>query len=316
MTFQLKTTIYSLVMGRHTAEREWKRAALPRSGPPLRHYAKPHASPTDRVQHLRSRGLIIDRPNVAARKIEAIGYERLRIYFLSRRDQPNKTFRPGTTYNHIIQLYKCDARLRALAFEAVGRFELAFRNTLSEALSSRYGSHPFYDRNAFKDAGAHNKALAQVIKTFQQSKDDRARHYKDAYDIPALPPVWTLKEFLTFGGAAHLYAALAGPVRQDIARVFGVPRLPVFDNWITCFVDLRNVCAHHDRLFNRRFQKQLQHLPREGVPAANNNTLKALLECLDHALTAAGETSATVDEAHRIMNLQIHAAVDPAEAGY
>ena len=303
-------------MGRHTFARKWKRAALPISGLVLRPYIKPHASPEDRIRHLRSKGLIVTRPNVAARKIDSIGYERLRIYFLSRRDQPDKTFRSGTTYNEILQIYECDARLRELAFKAVGRFEIAFRNTLSEALSSRFGSHPYYIQTAFKTAMAHNVALGQVIQTFDKSKDGRAKHYRDVYNTPALPPIWTLKEFLTFGGAARLYATLAGPVREDIAKSFGVPRLPVFDNWVKCFVDLRNGCAHHDRLFNRRFQKQLQRLPRENVPAANNNTLKALFECLDYALAAVGENMETVSEANRIINLNKHSAVNPAESGF
>lgn len=282
----------------------------------MRPFTKPHASPDDRVQHLISKGLVVRRPRVAARKIEAIGYERLRIYFLSRRDQPGKTFRPNTSYKDILQLYECDARLRELAFKAVGRFELTFRNVVSEVLSGRFGSHPYYERDVFKNAEAHNRALSQVIKTFDTSKDERARHYRQTYDPPALPPIWMLKEFLTFGGAARFYADLSNPLREDVARTFGVPRLPVFDNWVQCFVDLRNVCAHHDRLFNRRFQKQLQRLPRENVPSAVNSTLKAYLECLDHALNAVGEKGGNVDEALRIINLQIHAAVDPAEAGF
>ncbi|RYI35372.1 MAG: Abi family protein [Acetobacteraceae bacterium] len=282
----------------------------------MRPFNKPHTSPADRVRHLTDKGLVVRRPNVAARKFEAIGYERLRIYFLSRRDQPNKMFRPGTTYNDILQLYECDARLRELTFKAVGRFELAFRNLIAEALINRYGSHPYFERAAFASAKDHNQAVSQLIKTFDGSKDERARHYRQTYDKPALPPIWTLKEFLTFGGAARLYAALDGPVRQDVAKACGVPRLPVFDNWVTCFVDLRNCCAHHDRLFNRRFQKQLQHLPKEGIPAALNSTLKAHLECLDHALSSIGEKAGNVDEARRLINLNIHAAVQPAEAGY
>lgn len=282
----------------------------------MRPYTKQHASPADRVQHLRSKGLIVQRPNVAAKKIEAIGYERLRIYFLSRRDQAGRTFRPGTTYNDILKIYECDARLRELSFKAVGRFELAFRNTVSEALSGRFGSHPYYERSAFKSAEAHNQALSQVIKAFDSSKDERAKHYRRNYDPPALPPIWTLKEFLTFGGAARLYATFSGPLREDVAKTSGVPRLPIFDNWVQCFVDLRNVCAHHDRLFNRRFQKQLQRLPRENVPSATNSTLKAYLECLDHALGAIGEKCGNVDEAQRIINLNIHSAVAPEEAGF
>lgn len=305
-----------MVMGRHTPARGGKGRPFFVWGSHLRPYTKAHASPEDRIRHLKSKGLIVPRPSVAARKIEAIGYERLRIYFLSRRDQPNKMFRPGTTYNNILQLYECDARLRELSFKVVGRFELAFRNAISETLSGRHGSHPYYDRTAFKSSEAHNLALSQVIKTFNDTKDERAKHYKNTYDPPALPPIWTLKEFLTFGGAARFYSSLSGALRSEVAKAFGVPKLPVFDNWVQCFVDFRNVCAHHDRLFNRRFQKQLQRLPRENIPQAMNSTLKAHLECLDHALGAIGEKTGSVDEARRLISLQIHSAVDLHEAGF
>jgi hypothetical protein len=42
-------------------------------------YAKPHASPKNRVAHLQAKGLLIPKLKVAARKIEMVGYERLRI---------------------------------------------------------------------------------------------------------------------------------------------------------------------------------------------------------------------------------------------
>lgn len=282
----------------------------------MKPYTKKHATPEDHVKRLICKGLSVPQPKVAARKIEAIGYERLRIYFLSRRDQPEKKFRPGTTFEDILQFYECDARLRGLAFEAVGRFELTFRNALSEALSERFGSHPYDDRAAFEDAKARKQVFSQVDRTFKASTDPRAKHYRETYDRPVLPPVWLLKELLTFGKAARLYAQLSGPLRKDVARKFGVSELRVFKNWVTCFVDLRNICAHHDRLFNRKFQKSISRLKRNNVPEACQKTLKAYLECLDHALKGIDETAGSVAEAARVMNLPTYAAIDPKEAGF
>ena len=93
-------------------------------------YSKPHATAMDRVIHLKNRGLIVANPNLAAKEIEQLGYERLRIYFLSRRDhsQPNKPFLSGITYQSILKIYECDVKLRESCFSEVGRFELAFRN--------------------------------------------------------------------------------------------------------------------------------------------------------------------------------------------
>ena len=60
----------------------------------------------------------------------------------------------------------CDVRLRAVIFESVGRFELAFRNILSETLSKNYGPHPYYDQTAFKNPKAQDEALRDVIGIF------------------------------------------------------------------------------------------------------------------------------------------------------
>lgn len=205
-------------------------------------------------------GLIVARPNVAARKIDLIGYERLRIYFLSRRQVgvANRPFQVGTTYQQILRLYACDAMLREVCFAAVGQFELLLRNAISEALSDRHGSHPYFTQAAFRDAAANLEALQSFTTAYAQTKDQRALHYRQRYASPILPPIWTMKEFLTFGRVVRIFKTLDGSLRTHIAAQFGVPSDQVFTNWLECLVDIRNICAHHDRLFNRSFPKQPQ----------------------------------------------------------
>ncbi|WP_371326934.1 Abi family protein [Stappia sp. ES.058] len=178
-------------------------------------FNKPHATAHQRVAHLRSRGLVITRPNVAARNIEEIGYERLRIYFLSRRDGnlPSKPFVAGTTYQHILRLYECDTKFRMICFASVCHLEIVFRNRLSEVLSARFGSHPYFVDRAFKNTDSHREALKKILSVFAETKDQRAKHYSRTYTEPPLPPIWMLKEFLTFGTAVRLYAALQNSVR-------------------------------------------------------------------------------------------------------
>jgi abortive infection bacteriophage resistance protein len=283
---------------------------------PLIPYNKLHATPTERIAHLRSRGLLIKSPNVAAEKIEAIGYERLRIYFLSRRqtNSPGKPFIPGTTYQDIINLYECDAKLRDACFSAVGKFELLFRNAISEALSIQYGSHPYVDTRAFNNEKARCKAIWKFYEIYTKSTDRRAVHYRDTYSDPILPPIWTMKEFLTFGSASHTYKLLEGPIRTKIAALFGVQSDDVFKDWVVCLVNLRNICAHHDRLFNRSFQRQPSTLRRAGIPTAPRHKLKAILECLDYMLTKRGVNAAVTTKVGRI--IARCPQVSPNEAGY
>lgn len=281
-------------------------------------YTKPHASAADRVLHLRAKGLAVPRPIVAARKIEMIGYERLRIYFLSRRDHTvvGKPFLPGTSYNDILKIYECDARLRAACFAAVGQFEILLRNRISEELSARFGSHPYFEPSAFKTKELHVEALQKLSSVYSSSKDKRAKHYKDSYSNPPLPAIWTLKEFLTFGATSRLLKALDGPLVKAVAADFGVPTDQLFENWVEALVDLRNVCAHHDRLFNRAFQKQPQRHQRAGIPAAGvpASKVRALIQCLDHMMTTRG-TPVHLDAAVRTI-LNKYPAVRLAEVGY
>jgi len=89
--------------------------------------------------------------------------------------------------------YEYGARLRTLCFEAVGRFELTFRNIVSEVLSSRHGNHPYDAPAIFKNANAWDWARHRAIEIYQKSWDERAHHYRDTYNAPAMPPVWMFK---------------------------------------------------------------------------------------------------------------------------
>lgn len=202
-------------------------------------YTKPHATAAQRVAHLRSKGLLVPRPSVASRKIELIGYERLRIYFLSHRqlNVPGRPFLPGTSYHDIIRLYEADAQLRDACFSAVGQFELLLRNAVSEALSHAHGSHPYFATSAFKNAEANLTAFQTLARVYEQSRDPRAKHYRKTYGPPLLPPIWTMKEFLTFGSTSRIFQCLDGKIRTVVASQFGVPSDQIFINWIECLVD-------------------------------------------------------------------------------
>jgi abortive infection bacteriophage resistance protein len=279
-------------------------------------YNKPHATAALRIDHLRAKGLVVTRPKIAARKIEEIGYERLRIYFLSRRnlDVAGKPFVAGTTYKHIIRLYECDAKLRDICLRGVGRFELVLRNRMSETLSAQFGSHPYFEAKAFGNSKKQNEALQTILNTFMKSRDARAKHYQSIYTEPQLPPIWMIKEFLTFGASARLYSALTNNIRGKIANDFGVPSIDVFDSWMNCFVDLRNLCAHHDRIFNRGFQKQPQRLKRSNTPSGDPSKLKAQLECLDFSLHSAEVKSNLVVQVKNALDR--YPEIKNAESGF
>lgn len=58
-------------------------------------------------------------------------------------------------------------------------------------------------------------------------------------------------EELTLGELSHLYKGLAKDIdRKIIGRRFNVPA-PLLESWLHTLTSVRNICAHHSRLWNR-----------------------------------------------------------------
>lgn len=78
-------------------------------------------------------------------------------------------------------------------------------------------------------------------------------HYKRTYNNPQLPPAWMAAEFISFGLLSKFFSALGGRAdRKAIARLIGFDDR-VFQGLMHHLATVRNICAHHSRLWNRRF---------------------------------------------------------------
>lgn len=156
--------------------------------------------------------------------------------------------------------------------------------------------------------------LGRLSDIFYKKSDPRARHYFDQYNPPMVPPIWVMKEFLTFGNLGHILDQLSPSVQNDLADAFEMPNYQVLESWLKALIDLRNDCAHHDRVFNRSFQKQPQRYRKLGVPEAPQNKLKALLECLEYLLSSQGYQDPIVAGVGKM--IKECPAVRPGEVGY
>ena len=254
---------------------------------PTRTYSKPYMSSAQHLSRLLDLGLLVPDVESARHHLDMVGYHRLRIYFLARRrDTSGRPFIPGTTFDEIVSLYDMDDKLREACFRSCGAFEVLLRNATAEVLSALHGPHPYDTLEAFRNPEARLNFLRATTKIYGESKDRRARHYRETYLFPTLPPVWTMKEFMTFGGTMHFFRNMSQPIRAQVSNLFGIRSLDVFESWMDCMVDLRNFCAHHDRLFNRSFPKQPATMLRPRmVPvtsvAEEKKKLRSILECLE-----------------------------------
>ncbi len=218
-------------------------------------FTKPALPLPDLLAKLQARGLQVPDPAAALRHLRFVGYYRLSAYTLhfQQVNAPGKPFVSGTAFEDVLALYRFDRELRLLVMDAIERVEVAVRGALVGEMSVRHGPHWFMEARHFAPKyGYINQLLARVERDTRASRETFIIHYRAKYDDPCLPPAWAMAENLTFGTLSYLFAALHGPERKAIAAPFGCDE-QILRSWLHSLSYLRNLCAHHSRLWNRAF---------------------------------------------------------------
>ena len=110
------------------------------------------------------------------------------------------------------------------------------------------------DASLFKDRDIFQKCLENIQKEVSRSKEDFLQEHFSKYDEPSLPPVWKTMEVVSFGMLSKLYCNFSDvDVKKAVAHSFGLPQYLYLETWTKCIAVLRNLCAHHDRIWNKRF---------------------------------------------------------------
>jgi len=215
-------------------------------------FCKPPLPVTKQLQVWVDRGLQVDDPASAKHYLQTIGYYRLSAYTLSfQSGGSDHSFKPGTSFEDVRLLYNFDRALRLLVLDAIERVEVAVRATINNHMSLRHGAHWYMEEARFRAGYDHKALLADIERQCRRSKETFLRHYKDAYTSPRLPPSWMVTELLTYGQLSRVYDNLAEFGDQKaIARVFEI-NAEVLRSWVQSIAYVRNLCAHHSRLWNR-----------------------------------------------------------------
>lgn len=225
-------------------------------------FQKPALDIAAQLDLLRQRGLGIPDQGRAEHYLRFIGYYRLSGYWFpfQRRDgtQHQSSFHPGADFEIVLDRYVFDRRLRVLLMDAAERIEVAARTAISNTLSERFGPHWYLDAANFTAGFDHGDFLrrmrqeAGIIPSNPRKQSDFIRHYLLKYDRPSDPPSWMIFEILPFGSVSMIFTKLLDAERKVIAADFGLPR-DRLQSWLHAASHLRNLCAHHSRVWNREF---------------------------------------------------------------
>lgn len=245
-------------------------------------FAKPAQTAQQQRETLVERGLAIQDTVRADRLLEVVTLFRLSPYMRVFQDgSPEHCFVNGATLNAIHSLYQFDSELRQLVMRGVERIEVAARSVMSNELCTLHKDpHWYVDPEHFSRRYRHDRLLNDLEKQLDDEKaklnreiasiensrssqhlkqrriesrtrDNYIRYYSQTYTAPVLPPFWAAVETMSLGSVSHLFQGLGQDrARKLVATRFAVPQV-VLESWLHTLTFVRNICAHHGRLWNR-----------------------------------------------------------------
>jgi abortive infection bacteriophage resistance protein len=283
-------------------------------------YSKQATTVDDQLRLMASRGLVIKDETRLQRELLTIGYYRLSGYWLHFEEPAtngqtrSKRFKSGTRHEEVIDLYIFDRKLRLRIMEAIERLEVAVRASWTYRLSLASGSHAHLDSTNFRDRAKHADRLQRLTDAVGKSSEQFIRHYTGKYTNPKEPPIWAVTEVLTIGELSRWYDLTASrQVRADIAADLGISSTQDLSSILQVLSFVRNVCAHHGRLWNRHTTKRLpvfREVGRELVmdkkrPGTSQNSLyNVIVACLHMLRVQSPDTT----YAARLANLLLDAS--------
>ncbi|WP_340367394.1 Abi family protein [Marinobacter azerbaijanicus] len=260
-------------------------------------YDKPWLSYLEQLQQLKGRGLTITDEQRALAHLQRIGYYRLSGYWYAFRQRSGAcsplrksgipmlkkgktdhlmldTFKPGATFQQAVDLYVFDKRLRLLALDGLERIEVGLRVDIAHTLG-RLDPYAYLNPSLLHDEFAQkidqktgltplHKWQENQARLINRSKETFIEHHKKKYGLPV--PIWIASEIWDFGTLSHLFGGMREREQDAIAARYGISNGRVFASWLRSLNYLRNVCAHHSRLWNRNMADQPRKPAQGEVP--------------------------------------------------
>lgn len=235
---------------------------------------KPWQNMAQQLAIVQQRGLQVEDAEAAQSYLARIGYYRLSGYWYplraidkaasAREARPIRRdeFVDGSRFEDVVKLYVFDKKLRLLALDALERIEMAVRVDVAHLLGKRDPLahenpdclHGKFAKHQSSKGSNTGKTEHQVWLEKYQSLLHRARrepfvaHHQQAYNGKL--PIWVAIEVWDFGLLSKLFAGMRFDDQNSIAAKYGARDGRAFSQWLRSLNFIRNVAAHHSRLWN------------------------------------------------------------------
>ena len=238
----------------------------------MRLYTEKPLDYNEQIELLKQRGLKFVDEGRAHHTLSHISYFRLKSYLIPLTlDKEQWVFKPNATFESAYRLYKFDCKLRKLIASELEKIEVSIRTQMAYKFAKDTGIFWFAESANFTVPDKHSALLASINAELTRSDDDQILHFKKEFD-DVMPPAWMTMEVSSFGTLSMLYHYFKpGHTRREVAKFYGISD-SVFESWLHSIVYVRNICAHHSRLWNRTLRIRPLFPKKTAIPFLTTST--------------------------------------------
>lgn len=187
------------------------------------------------------------------------------------------SYRPGTTFDQIFSAFCFDRKLRMtmLNYAMIAESTLKVLEAYAFEKHHRGDEHAFLERRSYARSSRDSTVVRRLISTFSEvvrresPYDDRTYLYDYMEELKRVP-FWVVTKVIDFGQALDFARFVSGDVQKEVVDGFASlyekswGRAARFtwdgekglDARLMRIKDLRNSCAHDERLYCARFGRQ------------------------------------------------------------
>jgi abortive infection bacteriophage resistance protein len=214
---------------------------------------KPPKTIQEQLTLLQGRNMAFRNVADAPHFLANISYYRLKGYWWEMQDDNvNHHFRNGSFFEDAVDLYNFDRHFRLIVFNAIERIEISLRTKLIYHLSLAHGAEWYLDPSLFDKQKEFASFISKIYADMGRSSEEFiVKHFQN--HPSERPESWKALEVLTLGTLSKLYQNLKHqlPEKSVIATEFGLNNQKYLSSWLLTITLLRNIIAHHGRLWNR-----------------------------------------------------------------
>lgn len=171
-----------------------------------------------------------------------------------------RIYENNTTFEDILALYCFDRDLRDVFFRHLCEVELRIRQLISNYFCKRHGeqqskylSASNFDCSTAKKRNAVNKLIS--VLSFHATRNVDHEYLVHQRQAHGNVPLWITMKALTFGQTSKFYSLLKFQMKTDICSELIHVDEATLETYLEKLCLLRNACAHSERLYTFRFDK-------------------------------------------------------------